>query len=353
MSLLQVLTLVAAQAADPEIPPEPIIDMHFHSMGADAMGPPGSKICAPYETWPARNPFEGIEEYLARFTIAPECSRSYAGPPTNQALLDANVAKLRQRNIIAVASGPASHVEALKNAASERVIPGLSFGDGELPSVEELRQMHSAGLLEVIGELTFQYGGIAPDDPRVVPYYALAEELDLPIAIHIGPGPPGITYFGAPGYRMRTSNPLALEEVLVQHPKLRLYVMHAGWPMDDEMVALLYAHPQVYVDTGVIDYAFPRAEFHAFLKRLVDAGFGNRIMFGSDQMIWTDAVDAAIEGIETAPFLSSQQKRDIFYNNAARFLRLSPAEIAQHHGRECPVSSPFLPLWPCIADPKS
>lgn len=333
MSLLHILSMLVAQAAAPNDAPEPIIDMHFHAMGADAMGPPGSKICAPYGPLPVRDPSKGIEDYLVRFTIAPNCARSYEGPPTDQALQSANVAKLRQRNIIAVASGSASYVQALKTAAPERVIPGLSFGDGELPTVDELRRLHSAGLLKVMGELTFQYGGIAPDDPQIAPYYALAEELDVPVAIHIGPGPPGISYFGAPGYRMRDSNPLALEEVLIRHPKMRLYVMHAGWPMGDEMVALLYAHPQVYVDTGVIDYAFPRAEFHAYLKRLVDAGFAERIMFGSDQMIWTGAVDAAIGGIETAAFLSPQQKRDIFYNNAARFLRLSPAEMSRHHRR--------------------
>jgi uncharacterized protein len=30
----------------------------------------------------------------------------------------------------------------------------------------------------------------------------------------------------------------------------------------------------------------------------------------------------AIEGIESASFLTQEQKRDIFYNNAMRFLRL-------------------------------
>ncbi len=333
MSVLWLLASITAQASAPASTAPPIIDMHFHAFGADSMGPPGSRICAPHGPWPVRDPAKGIEDYLGRLTIAPTCARSYVGPPTDQALLRANVDKLRQRNIIAVASGPASHVQALRDAAPGRIIPALSFGDEKLPSVEELRRLHSSGLLKVIGELTFQYGGIAPDDPRIEPYYALAEELDLPVALHVGPGPPGISYFGAPGYRMRASNPLALEEVLMRHPKLRLYVMHAGWPMGDEMVALLYAHPQVYVDTGVIDYAFPRAEFHAYLKRLVDAGFADRIMFGSDQMIWTEAVDAAIEGIETAGFLSAQQKRDIFYNNAARFLRLSPEEIARHGER--------------------
>ena len=333
MSILWFLASAAAQVNAPPTTSLPILDMHFHAFGADALGPPGSKICAPYGPWPVRDPTKGIEDYLGRFTIAPDCSRSFAGPPTDLALLRANVGKLRERNIIAVASGPAPHVKALRQAAPERVIPGLSFGDDKLPSIGELRKLHSDGLLKVIGELTFQYGGIAPDDPRIEPYYALAEELDVPLAIHIGPGPPGNSYFGAPGYRMRASNPLALEEVLMRHPKLRLYVMHAGWPMGDEMVALLYAHPQVYVDISVINYAFPRAEFHSYLKRLVDAGFAPRIMFGSDQMIWPEAVDAAIEGIETAAFLSPQQKRDIFYNNAARFLRLSPAQISAHQKR--------------------
>ncbi len=38
----------------------------------------------------------------------------------------------------------------------------------------------------------------------------------------------------------------------------------------------------------------------------------------------------AIEAVETAPLLSSEQKRDIFYNNAARFLRLSEEQMAKH-----------------------
>jgi hypothetical protein len=37
--------------------------------------------------------------------------------------------------------------------------------------------------------------------------------------------------------------------------------------------------------------------------------------------------------VESAPFLSPDQKRDIFYYNAARFLRLSEDEVARHHGR--------------------
>jgi predicted TIM-barrel fold metal-dependent hydrolase len=56
-------------------------------------------------------------------------------------------------------------------------------------------------------------------------------------------------------------------------------------------------------------------------------------MFGSDQMVWPDALEFAIESVETAAFLSPEQRRDILYDNAARFLRLDDEQIARHHGR--------------------
>lgn len=190
--------------------------------------------------------------------------------------------------------------------------------------------MHARGELQVLAEVTNQYAGIPPDDPRMEPYWALAEELDIPVGYHIGTGPPGAIYLGAAGYRARLHSALTIEDVLVRHPKLRVYIMHAGYPLLDDLLAVLYAHPQVYVDVGIIVYNQPRPAFYRFLQGIVEAGFGDRVMFGSDQMVWPETIERAIDTIEQAPFLSSAQKRDIFYNNAARFLRLSPEEIARH-----------------------
>jgi predicted TIM-barrel fold metal-dependent hydrolase len=125
--------------------------------------------------------------------------------------------------------------------------------------------------------------------------------------------------------------PLALEDVLVRHPRLRVYVMHAGYPMLDEMLAVLYAHPQVYVDVAAIVWHMPREGFYRYLEALVDAGFEDRVMFGSDQLQWPGVIERAIAVIEEAPFLSDPQKRDLLYGNAARFLRLTDEEIARHH----------------------
>lgn len=85
------------------------------------------------------------------------------------------------------------------------------------------------------------------------------------------------------------------------------------------------------VDIGSFVYTEPRPAFYASLKSIVDGGYGDRIMFGSDQMIWPGAIGPSVESIEQAPFLTREQKRDIFYNNAARLLRLSKEEIPRHH----------------------
>jgi len=70
---------------------------------------------------------------------------------------------------------------------------------------------------------------------------------------------------------MRLTNPY--ENALTRHPKLRLYIVHAASPMLDQIIALLYAHPQVYVDISLVDWYVARKEFHFFLRRLVEAGF--------------------------------------------------------------------------------
>jgi len=47
------------------------------------------------------------------------------------------------------------------------------------------------------------------------------------------------------------------------------------------------------------------------------------LMFGSDQMYWPEEIaNGNFEGVESAPFLTDEEKRNIFYENAVRFYRL-------------------------------
>jgi len=200
-------------------------------------------------------------------------------------------------------------------------------GSTDLPDLEWLRAEAKAGRIKALGEAVPQYVGMAPNDARLEAYWALAEELDLPVALHMGPGPPFVAYdespvpFTFPEFRMAANDPLLLEDVLLRHKKLRLLVMHAGWPFRDSMLALLYSHPHVYVDVGALQAEFmvPRASYYGHLRALIDAGFGKRVVFGSDFPL---SVAAGIDAIVAADFLSNEQKADILCNNAAQFLRL-------------------------------
>ena len=69
--------------------------------------------------------------------------------------------------------------------------------------------------------------------------------------------------------------------------------------------------------------------FYSYLRQIVDAGFGDRIMFGTDQGVWPELIERCIDAINEAPFLTSGQRRDILYNNAARFLRIGKSEVAR------------------------
>jgi len=275
----------------------PIIDIHLHA--------------------------EKLNSYIANQADNRWWPKDLKRPSSDEELMQQSLAALRRYNIVrAVTSEELPNVEQWKKAAPDRIIPALLCACVTPEEQASVRQWAREGRIKVLGEIVWQYYGLTPSDPKVEPVWKLAEELDMPMGIHLGLQPSGWSQTVNPEGRIRNGNPLLLEDALVKHPKARVYVMHAGWPHVDAMVAMLYQYPELYVDLAWIDWYLPREEFYAFLKRLVGAGFGKRIMFGSDQMIWPEAIGVGIERIESAPFLTSSQKRDIFYNNAVRFLRL-------------------------------
>jgi len=195
----------------------------------------------------------------------------------------------------------------------DQVFPGVAWLDGEL----------KAGRVRAFAEVVSEYLGISPADPKMEPYWALAEASDVPVGIHMGAGRPGMGIPMAPG------DPLLLEQVLLRHKGLRVIVMHAGWPRLESMIALMYSHPNVYVDVAALqlDTDITRPAYMRHLRGLVEAGFGKRILFGSDFPAPSDAraaeyLKAGIDVILGVDFLTTEQKSDILCGNAARFLRL-------------------------------
>ena len=299
-----ILTLASHSVAQDTRPP--IIDMHLHALDLDLWG--GGLA----------QPEQDVDDVFAQ--VFDRQKTGILAARSTEDLQQKTIDAMDEFNIVfGVISGPLA--ESYQRDRPSRLLTSPALGGVEEP-VNILRDAFTSGKYQALAEFMPQYSGLAPDAPELEPYFALAEELDIPVGIHIGLGPPGSAYIGAPNYRMALSNALLLEDVLVKHPDLRLYVMHAGWPLLDEMVGLMYAFPQVYVDIAVINWYLPRKEFYSYFQRLVNAGFSNRIMFGSDQMVWPDSIGKAIETVEAAPFLSDDQRRDIMCRNAMTFLRL-------------------------------
>lgn len=314
----------------------PVIDMHLHARNADYAGSNPPPMCAPFTVMPRAGP-AGPQDLV--FAVSPPCETPIFAAATDEAVMRETLSIMERRNIIGMVSGEPDLMAIWKAAAPDRIIPGLDLrlgadtGTGHVAvrSPEQVRSLFETGGFKVLGEVMAQYEGVTPNDSRLEPYWALAEEIDVPVGIHLGPGGPAEPY-SSPGYRARNSSALLLEDVLARHPRLRVYIMHAGYPLIDDLRALLFSHPQVYVDVASIIYTEPRGAFYKYLREIIEAGYGDRIMFGSDQMIWPGVIEPAISAIEDAPFLTPLQKRDILYNNAARFLRLTPEAIARHHG---------------------
>ena len=307
---------------------QPIIDVHVHASLPTDNGPLPSAICVPailslpapisIEAWPAQ--FGGA---LAN----PNCAEPIPTPETPEALMAEVIAELEKNNAVGILSGPPDRVNTWKAAAPNRFIKSLQLNISRDPySAEQAREYFADGGFLVLGEVSNQYAGIAPDDPRMRPYWAMAEEMNVPVGLHMGSGPPGTAAF-YPEFRVALGNPLLLEPVLHRHPKLRISVQHMGEGFNDELIMMLWTYPQIYVDIGGIMWTKGTEYFYDQLKDVVEAGFANRLMFGADAMTWPGLISHSIEIIEAADFLTEAQKADILFNNAVQFFGFDEDEM--------------------------
>ena len=247
------------------------------------------------------------------------------------------IQEMKRHNILlAVGSGELEMVAKMK-----ALIPNNFFGGTEFPrytkpvyqrvenwpDLDELRKLYNTDQLQIMGEISAQYAGVPLNDPSLEDYYALADELDIPVCLHSGFGPAMSPYRGDPKFRMRYGNPLLLEDVLVNYPNLRVYIAHGGYPFLTETIALMLMYQQVYIDISAINWILTKDEFYNYLQRLMQARLGKRIMYGSDQMIWPETVGLSIDAIKSAPFLTESEKQDILFNNAVKFLRLDASKL--------------------------
>lgn len=320
--LLSLLVSNFAFSQKPSVKHLPIIDVHVHAM---KVNPAFAADMCPWflSSMPGADPNEKPASF-----INSDCAQPLRAARTDQEFQDSLIASMERLNITIVASGDASIIRNWQNAAAPgHVIPSIGISSSKDMTIVAFTDSLSSGFYKVMGEVAPQYQGLSPGDSSLDAYFAAAEKLNIPVGIHMGTGGNGNININNPKYRASMGNPFLLEDLLARHPKLKIWVMHAGYPLINEMVALMGANAYVYVDIAGMIWSYPLAEVNDYIKRLVQAGFGKRVMYGTDLMIWPKLLETSIGVIENANYLSEDQKRDILFNNAARFFRLDVSKF--------------------------
>jgi predicted TIM-barrel fold metal-dependent hydrolase len=165
------------------------------------------------------------------------------------------------------------------------------------------------------------HSGFAPDDylrdkPGLAKVYALAEQHGVPVMFHTG-----TSIF--PGARSKYGHPMAVDDIAIDFPKLKIIMAHGGRPLwMTEAFFLMRRHANVHMDISGI----PPKLLLTYFPRVEE--IANKTLFGTDWPspgIPGQRVNA--EAIIALP-ISEESKRKILYENADRLLFASSREAA-------------------------
>jgi predicted TIM-barrel fold metal-dependent hydrolase len=123
-----------------------------------------------------------------------------------------------------------------------------------------------------IGAHIHPYGFELPiDHRRYYPFYARCVELNVPVMMQIG--------HSAEFMPSETGRPILLDTIALDFPELKLIAAHTGWPWVEELIAVSWKHPNVYIATTAHAPKYWDPALVAFLN--TRRGLG-KVMYGSD-----------------------------------------------------------------------
>jgi predicted TIM-barrel fold metal-dependent hydrolase len=159
--------------------------------------------------------------------------------------------------------------------------------------------------------------GIPPHHPLMYPLYATCVELDIPIWFHLS-----INYSTN---TMEVERPIYLDIVAQDFPELKMIAGHGGWPWVEEMVAVAWRNPNVYID--IASYlpkylSMPGAGWEALL-RYGNSILQDRVLFGSTWLFMGQTIKQLADGIIELP-LKDEVKHKWLYGNAAKLFGILP-----------------------------
>ena len=243
---------------------------------------------------------------------------------TSKEHLEQTIQKMNQHNIeFAVICGTIESIERYAKA-DNRFIPAYQDYEEKLIPIKQFEEYIKSGKIKVFGEVMAVYKGMTLTDSMYQTYLAICEKYGVPVAYHSGGSFPNAQQLGWPKYRIALGDPFLIEDVLVKYPKLKLYLMHAGENFFENTLRMMDGYPNLYADLGVELWLHPLTKDYGtrFLKSAKQYGFLDRVLFGSDQMVWPEAISSSIDFLNSMDFLTPVEKEMILYKNAQKFLGL-------------------------------
>jgi predicted TIM-barrel fold metal-dependent hydrolase len=137
--------------------------------------------------------------------------------------------------------------------------------------------------LKFVGAHLHTYGFELPvDHRRYYPFYAKCVELDVPVVMQIG--------HSAEAMPSETGRPILLDNIALDFPELRVVAAHTGWPWVEELIAMSWKHPNIFIATTAHAPRYWKPELVSYLN--TRRGIG-KVMYGSDfpVLAWPDSLE--------------------------------------------------------------
>lgn len=174
---------------------------------------------------------------------------------------------------------PNEYVAAYVDRHPEKLIGFCSVDPQDDDAVDQLE--HAIGTLGLRGlKVAPIYQNVHPSDPRFVRLMQAAEAMGVPVLIHQG------TTF-CENVSLELANPVLLQPLALQFPRLRMVIAHLGHPWIAETLVLIRKHRHLYSDISALYYR--PWQFYNALVTAMEYGVLDRLLFGTDYPFTTPA----------------------------------------------------------------
>jgi uncharacterized protein len=250
---------------------------------------------------------------------APE--ETVRGLTLDQVVQKMDRAGIERAFLIAVKAGSVGHPANFQlpyEAVAEAIqrYPDRFYGLAGIDPTEGMRGVRE--LERAVKELGFigahlypHWFEMAPDHARYYPFYAKCVELDIPIQMQVG----HCLRYSVERPLKSVGRPITLDTVACDFPELKVIGIHIGWPWTEEMIAVAYKHPNVYI--GCDAYA-PKHWPDPFVHFINTFG-QDKVIFGTDFPVIDP--ERAIDEIEELGFRPIP-KRKLLRDNVIALYKL-------------------------------